>query len=697
MMRLAQPLRAWLAAAALVGLLAGCGGESSVSVGVPTENNGPIISGQVSMPNGRFAAAPSALERVAAAVVARVEALVADHVAPVPAGIAVRLRRLDASNIRNGAIVGGKVVNETTTGTNGLFSLRLPSGTDAGTCRFLLEVGSSRDRTLTRAFVDADSVDVNFESEATVRLLLQEIAAGHVGLCDLDAGEIFSVRRAVQDSPNQAFGESAAAINTSATVAAGTDPGVQNALRQVTGRVTPSPVAPTATITQTAPPTNTVPPTNTAPPGATNTPLPTRTNTRLPTNTNPPTRTDTPPPTRTDTATPVTTHTGAPTTAPPTNTATALPTNTSVPTGTATATALPTGTGVPTGTATATALPTSTGVPTGTATATLLPTATHTAPPVPPTNTATAPPGATATSISTSTVPPTPTATPAVAQLNLGTVAGTAGATIDLPATLVTGNAQVAAVATDIEFDSAALTVVSDGDVPDCRVDPRLAGVKDAIASIADLGGGRARLRVGIVGLDNNELIGSGPLFVCRFGIAADASGTLLLLHAPEAAGQQGQAIPVEGSAGRIDVSAAPASLGLSAGTAAAGMVAEVTASFVPRGEVVAAVATDIRFDAARLGSGADPDCTLTAAAAEADKELVSIALPVDAQNRAGVRVGVFGRANNAPLPGGALFTCRFLVESAGPPIALDHAPEGASPSAESVVVLGEPGTITVP
>src|SRR5512143_1625314 len=183
MMRLAPSYRAWLGAVALSGLLfAGCGGESSVSVGVPTENNGPVISGQVAMPNGRLAAGASTFERFAAVVVARVEALVATNVQPVGAGVKVRLLRIAPGNIRNGTIVGGDTVNEAITDTSGRFSLRMPTGTDPNTCRFVLQVGSTQDHTLTRAFVDAAAVDVTFESEATVRLLLAEIQAHHVEL-----------------------------------------------------------------------------------------------------------------------------------------------------------------------------------------------------------------------------------------------------------------------------------------------------------------------------------------------------------------------------------------------------------------------------------------------------------------------------------------------------------------------------------
>lgn len=661
MMRPAPPHRAWLRAALLFCFLAGCGGESSVSVGVPTQNNGPVVNGQVQMPSGQVATAPSALERLASYVVARVEALVALNVFPVGAGVEVRLVRIGPENIRNGTIRGGEVINRTTTASDGSFAMRVQTGTDYGTCRYVLEVGSARDRTLTRAFVDAGTVDVNFESEAAVRLLLDEIAARRVALCDLSADEIFSVRRAVQDSPNQAFGVTAAAINASAKTAAGSDPAVQSAIAGATGQVTPLPTStetapPTATATTTA--TQPPVPTATSPSGPTQTPsrVPTRTATTGPTNTAPPARTSTAtaPPTRTATAGSTSTST-----APPTATATPQPTNTAAPTNTA----------VPTNTNTA--VPTAT-VPAATATATAPPTATATA-------------------------PPTATATGAAAAVDLGVVAGTAGFAVDVPITLVANGAQIASVSVDIDFDAAAVSVATgDGETPDCRIDPRLAGVKDVVARVTDLDGGRGRLRVGIIGLDNNAVIGSGPLGVCRFVVAPDASGSVVLQNTPEAAGQQAQAIAVTGSDGQIDVSAAPATLGLSAGTAAAGGSAAVTATLTTSGEPIAAVSTDIRFDAARLSVDAEPDCTLSPAAAALDKELVATVLPDD-QGRAGVRVGIFGRDNNTALPGGALFTCHFMVESGGAPITLEHTADGASPAAAPIGLLAEPGTITVP
>ena len=71
--------------------------------------------------------------------------------------------------------------------------------------------------------------------------------------------------------------------------------------------------------------------------------------------------------------------------------------------------------------------------------------------------------------------------------------------------------------------------------------------------------------------------------------------------------------------------------------------------------------------------------------------------LPARASGRAGVRVGVFGRTNNTALPTGALFSCRFMVESSGPPIPIQLIAEGAAPSAAPVGLLGLPGRITIP
>ncbi len=285
-----SPHLGWLAAGALLLLLAGCGGGSSVSVGEPSSNIGPVIAGTVSMPNGQLAAAPSALARLAQAVVARVEALVAGNVAPVGEGVAVRLIQIDEENIVNGQIRNGRVRFTAMTNSDGVYALRLPTGTNANTCRFYVEVGSSGDRTLTRAFVYAENpgeVDIDFQSEATVRLLLDQIEAGATSLCSWSAAEVKLVNDAVVASSGQVFGDTAAAVNSAAVVVAGADPDVQNAIAIAIGAITPAATATntsvplgTATATGTvAPPTPTI-----GPPTATRT-RPTRTQTRVATRT----------------------------------------------------------------------------------------------------------------------------------------------------------------------------------------------------------------------------------------------------------------------------------------------------------------------------------------------------------------------------------------------------------------------------
>lgn len=676
---IASGWRGRLGAAACLLLLAGCGGSSSVSSSFPPPG-GPVVGGIVLMPNGQVAGAPSALERLAQAFVARVEALVASNVRPVGAGVSVRLVQIDDRNVVNGQIRRGRVVFQATTDSNGAYSVRLPGGTTPDTCRFYVEVGNT---SVTRAFVFGQQrVDVDFQSEATVRLLLDQIKAGNTTLCDLTSDDLKLVYEAVVAAPGQVFGDTPSAINSSAVIVAAADPGVQNAIAIAVGEPTPPPSA-----TDTVPPTVTGTATSTiasgtptrAPSTATRTVPATRTNTPPVTNTSgPPTRTNTPP----------ATNTSAPPTRTPTSVATA--TNTVQPP-TVTNTPVPTTTGVPTNTSapTNTAAPTNTSVPT----------------PVAPTNT----PGATNTAVPTITVTrtvtigPTATAPAPAGQVDVGVVAGTAGGIVSVPVQLVVGNgAPIAAVSNEIEYDSAAVDVALNGGAPDCTIAPRLAGAKQVHAQVSALTGTHKLLRVGVIGAANADPISGGPLYTCRFVIAPTATGSVALLNTPEAASPQAQPVAVGGSDGRIDVVAAPPTLGLSAGTAAAGGSVAVTASLSAQGQALAAVATDIHFDTAVLGvaGGSEPDCTLAPAIAAAGKALYAVELPAGA-GQALLRVGLIGVNNNTALPGPngtvVLFQCRFTVQAtASGTIILLHSPEGAAPNALPVSLTSEPGSITV-
>jgi len=138
----------------------------------------------------------------------------------------------------------------------------------------------------------------------------------------------------------------------------------------------------------------------------------------------------------------------------------------------------------------------------------------------------------------------------------------------------------------------------------------------------------------------------------------------------------------------------------LEAGTAAVGATVDVTATLSASDVALAALGTDIRFDADRLSAvlaGSAPDCSVDAAVAALGKSVVTSVLPADEDGLAGVRVGVLSRTNNAALPAGALFSCRFRVLTGGGSIALEHSPEGATPAAQPVDVFGQAGTISVP
>jgi hypothetical protein len=288
-------------------------------------------------------------------------------------------------------------------------------------------------------------------------------------------------------------------------------------------------------------------------------------------------------------------------------------------------------------------------------------------------------------------------------QVSLGLVTGTAGGTVTLPVGFTASQTDVSAISNDIEYDSAQVDVAEVGGAPDCTLDARLAAVKQIHAGVTALAGTQKRLRVGVIGATNNTVITSGPLYTCRFTINEEAEGSIDLVNTPQASSPQALPVAVSGSDGRIDVTAAPAAIALSTGTAAASGSAVVSASLRAAGTALAAVATDIRFDSASLSIGDNdgaPDCTIDPALGALGKELVARELPGGA-GKGVLRVGVIGLTSNTALPdpGGTvpLFQCRFAVQStASGVLTLEHSPEGAAPNAQPVGLNGEPGSITV-
>ncbi len=455
-------------------VMAGCGGDSSVSVKQPNPPPpaGPMVNGTVRMPNGQVALQPAWLDRFAALAVKQVLA-VTGNTQPVGQGVIVTLVRLD--NQGNQIVAAGN--NTAPTYPTGQYHLSLPGGYTEETAggRFQLSVGDDNSNTLTRALVFStyDAVDVDFASETAVKLILAKARSLRLPLDRFTMDGIRNLVQAVRDLPGTGYGNNVEQMNNDAVTIAAADPTIQDLvniaanieptetptlLPRVTSTPTNTILMFTPTITPTSPPTSTPPalatptntptpvtpaatatPTNTVAPAtvtATNTSMPA---TATPTNTSAPataTPTNTSAPvtatptntgiaataTPTDTGIPVTatpTNTGVSATATPTNTgvsATATPTNTGVP-----ASATPTNTGVP-----ATATPTNTGIAaTATPTDTGIPaTATPTNTSVPPTATPSATPRqATATPSGT----PTPTGPPASIKVVIAPGGGSKG------------------------------------------------------------------------------------------------------------------------------------------------------------------------------------------------------------------------------------------------------------------------------
>ena len=131
-------------------LLWGCGGNAGLSINSTCAGgSGPQIKGVVQMPRGRVAQAGDLWQRVAGSLWAEAAAITG-AVSPVGRGVTVELVELRPEDAPDGS---GGVVAVALTNQDGEFCVGLPEGTDQNVCRFVVQVGSSDDDTLTRAFV----------------------------------------------------------------------------------------------------------------------------------------------------------------------------------------------------------------------------------------------------------------------------------------------------------------------------------------------------------------------------------------------------------------------------------------------------------------------------------------------------------------------------------------------------------------
>jgi hypothetical protein len=297
--------RLWVVSAIAMAIpFLGCGGDAGLTITKPTGQctggTGPRIEGVVRMPHGEVAQRAGALQRLAAAVWAQAAAITG-AVSPVGPNVEVALVELRQEDLDDGSEPGA--VDIATTGDDGEYCIRLPDSTDHNVCRYVVQVGNGDDGTLTRAFVFSSpaQIDIDYQSEATVRVILAQIPPAT--LCDFSPAEINNIYNAVRIAPGEAIGENADEINAVAASIAAADPVVDDAISVAYNRPrTPSrtPTQRPPTVTPTGPtPTRTeiVRRTDTPTPRVTRTGAPATRTATSPVNTLTPTR----PPTRTST------------------------------------------------------------------------------------------------------------------------------------------------------------------------------------------------------------------------------------------------------------------------------------------------------------------------------------------------------------------------------------------------------------
>jgi hypothetical protein len=677
--------RRWsLGSSLLIGALlamlvtAGCNGEGRIDIsGPPSQPHGPDVTGQVQLPNGQLAQVNSLWPRLHGALVPPAHGLFVGSVRPVGPGVEVQLVLVGDGDVVDGEIPGPlAVIDSAETNGNGQYQLFLPQGGDPNACRHMVQVGRAGDGTLTRAFVyRAGPVDINFASEATVRAILAALGP-EASLCNFESNEIGALYESALAAAGAIPGDTVEEVNANAEAAVAADADFQALLAAA---ALPGPLPPTHTATATS----IVSPTPSATPAGTATSTPTRTPTLAPT------------------ATP----------GPPTATATPRPTSTPVPTRTSTTSPEPTSTAPITATNTPPIAPTNTPPIGPTNTPPIGPTDT---PPIAPTDTPPIMPGTSTPVPTTTPTQPTPTSTPVTgASVDLGTVAGMAGMTVSLPVTLVgTG---IVAVANDIEFGTDSLDVVMVDGRPDCEPAPAISGNKRVVAGtppITGLPAGRKVLRVGVIGVDNNDVLPSGLLYACRFAISVDAPmGPLTLLNTPDASDALGNAVAVGGSDGTITVTPAAPSLNFNVVVGTAGETVTVTGTLAGRGQVISALATDVSIDDEVLGVVTNPDQTPACVADEGiglssdlDKEVFAAVLPATAGDGGSgtpgriLRVGLVARSNNAPLPDGPMFHCQLAIAETAPPqvAVLEYDAEGSTPDGMSVSLAVGTGLVVI-
>jgi hypothetical protein len=217
--------------------LAGCGPNGDASVVVPTPKpDVPRLAGVVLAPNGELAKAGPSWWPGSADLVAR--AYAQTSVLPVGPDELVTLSLVEAADAADGQIgnTAGHtplVIAYANTNPDGSYEILDRAVGDVNVCRLMVSVGSGG--TLTRAFVFNTLTNIDYMSEAVVRVVLDRLTmTPPVQLCDFTSAGLQNIAQAVAVATVGASGDTVFAINADAFARAEASCRVQRAVEQAT-------------------------------------------------------------------------------------------------------------------------------------------------------------------------------------------------------------------------------------------------------------------------------------------------------------------------------------------------------------------------------------------------------------------------------------------------------------------------------
>jgi hypothetical protein len=149
--------------------------------------------------------------------------------------------------------------------------------------------------------------------------------------------------------------------------------------------------------------------------------------------------------------------------------------------------------------------------------------------------------------------------TPPGPAIDVGSASGAAGTNVAIAVVLSGSGNAFAATGNDIIYDPTQVRVARNGTAPQCTINSAIgagtAADKGLLQSIRALEGGLERLRVGVINVQNSNIIPDGTLFTCTFEILPGASaGAKTLANTPSASDAAANSVAVDGVDGTITV-----------------------------------------------------------------------------------------------------------------------------------------------